>query len=352
MRRFLAVLALIAGVCAPAIGASGALAEDAREPEFTGLGIRLVDIPTATADDPRTRTYITDHLKPGTVIERRVQVLNDSPDPIEVSMYAAAADIAEGDFVGAAGDTQNLLSSWTSTSEQSLALQPREREFVNVTVKVPPRAPSGEAYAVIWAETTTPPSEDGGITQVSRVGIRIYLSVGPGGVPASDFRIQSMTAARNAEGAPQVQASVHNTGGRALDLSGKLMLTKGPGGLSAGPFEITVGTTLGVGQTEPISVSLGEKLPDGPWLATNHGEERLGRAHRRGSADLSDQARLRRPGDRARARWCAVAPDRFGGRGRAAAPRRTAVVPASQAPSGEGWTPTEPSSARRMVPIG
>lgn len=268
MRRFLAVLALIAGVCAPAIGASGALSEDAREPEFTGLGIRLVDIPTATADDPRTRTYITDHLKPGTVIERRVQVLNDSPDPIEVSMYAAAADIAEGDFVGAAGDTQNLLSSWTSTSEQSLALQPREREFVNVTVKVPPRAPSGEAYAVIWAETTTPPSEDGGITQVSRVGIRIYLSVGPGGVPASDFRIQSMTAARNAEGAPQVQASVHNTGGRALDLSGKLMLTKGPGGLSAGPFEITVGTTLGVGQTEPISVSLGEKLPDGPWLAT------------------------------------------------------------------------------------
>jgi hypothetical protein len=35
-----------------------------------------------------------------------------------------------------------------------------------------------------------------------------------------------------------------------------------------GPFEITVGTTLGVGQTEPISVSLNENLPDGPWLAT------------------------------------------------------------------------------------
>jgi hypothetical protein len=121
---------------------------------------------------------------------------------------------------------------------------------------------------VVWAETTTPPAEDGGVTQVSRVGIRIYLSVGPGGVPASDFRIESMTAARDASGAPEVQASVRNTGGRALDLSGQLMLTKGPGGLSAGPFEITLGTTLGVDQTEPIAVSLNENLPDGPWLAT------------------------------------------------------------------------------------
>lgn len=268
MRRSLAVLALLAGVCAPAIGASGALAEDRSQPRDTGLGIRLVDIPTATADDPRTRTYITDHLKPGTVIERRVQILNDGPDPIEVSMYPAAADIAGGDFVGAAGDTQNALSRWTSTSEQSVALQPRDQQLVNVTVKVPPKAPSGEAYAVVWAETTTPPTEDGGVTQVSRVGIRMYLSVGPGGVPASDFTIESMTAARDAQGAPQVQASVHNTGGRALDLSGQLMLSKGPGGLSAGPFEITLGTTLGVDQTEPISISLDENLPDGPWLAT------------------------------------------------------------------------------------
>ncbi len=264
----LAVLALIAGVCAPATSASGALAADRSEPRLTGLGVRLVDIPTATADDPRTRTYITDHLQPGTVIERRVQVLNDGADAVEVSMYAAAADIDDGDFVGAAGGTQNALSRWTSTSAESLTLEPGEQQLVNVTIKVPPKAPSGEAYAVVWAETTTPPAEDGGVTQVSRVGIRIYLSVGPGGVPASDFRIESMTAARDASGAPEVQASVRNTGGRALDLSGQLMLTKGPGGLSAGPFEITLGTTLGVDQTEPIAVSLNENLPDGPWLAT------------------------------------------------------------------------------------
>ena len=265
MRRLLAVLALAAGVLTPAAGASSAAADGRGEPRYAGLGIRLVDIPTATADDPRTRTYITDHLRPGTVIERRVEVTNDTPDPMQVSMYAAAADITGGDFIGAAGTTQNSLSHWTSLSPRALDLQPQEQAYVTVTVDVPNLAPRGEAYAVAWAEVRSPADEAGSITQVSRVGIRIYLSVGPGGVPASDFKIESMTAVRDGRGAPEVQASIRNTGGRALDLSGQLMLTNGPGGLSAGPFEITTGTTLGVGQTELVSVSLN------PSCLTAHG---------------------------------------------------------------------------------
>lgn len=60
-------------------------------------------------------------------------------------------------------------------------------------------------------------------------------------------------------------ATIHNTGGRALDLSGELTLSDGPGGLSAGPFPVTLGTTLGRGETEPVTVKLDEQLPDGPW---------------------------------------------------------------------------------------
>jgi hypothetical protein len=93
------------------------------------------------------------------------------------------------------------------------------------------------------------PQTPGGLTQVSRVGIRLYLSIGPGGAPASNFDIVSMTADRDSTNSAMVQASIHNTGGRALDLSGALALSDGPGGLSAGPFPITLGTTLGIGQT-------------------------------------------------------------------------------------------------------
>ncbi len=58
-----------------------------------------------------------------------------------------------------------------------------------------------------------------------------------------------------------------NTGGRALDLSGTLQLTDGPGGLSAGPFPLVLGTTLGIGETEPVGFKLDKQLPNGPWKA-------------------------------------------------------------------------------------
>jgi hypothetical protein len=107
----------------------------------------------------------------------------------------------------------------------------------------------------------------GGITAVNRVGVRIYLSVGEGGEPASDFAITSFEARREADGKPSVAATVHNTGGRALDLSGELTLSNGPGGLSAGPFEARLGTTLGIAQTEPVTVVLDRAIPTGSWDA-------------------------------------------------------------------------------------
>jgi hypothetical protein len=41
----------------------------------------------------------------------------------------------------------------------------------------------------------------------------------------------------------------------------------GPGGLSAGPFPATLGTTLGIDETESVQVVLDKRLPAGPWDA-------------------------------------------------------------------------------------
>ena len=60
-------------------------------------------------------------------------------------------------------------------------------------------------------------------------------------------------------------ASVHNSGGRALDVSGTMLLSAGPGGLNAGPFAVTLGTTLAIGSTEPITTVLDQQVPNGPW---------------------------------------------------------------------------------------
>jgi hypothetical protein len=231
------------------------------------IGLRLVDIPAAQRDDPRAQIYIVDHLAPGTVIHRRIEVSNFSASRMHVGLYSAAATLTRGAFLGSAGRTRDELSTWTSISPTTLDVKAAGRVTATVTVAIPHDAAPGERYGVVWAEVRSAPSGGAGITQVSRVGIRVYLSVGPGGPPASNFAIESLIAGRGRNGRPMVLAGVHNTGGRALDMSGTLQLSNGPGRLSAGPFPVTLGVTLAIGDTEPVTIGLDNRLPAGPWDA-------------------------------------------------------------------------------------
>jgi hypothetical protein len=206
-----------------------------------------------------------DHLAPGSVIQRRIEVSNTTSRPLHVAVYPAAASIADGSFIGAAGHTANELSTWTKLSQDTVNLAPGAKAPVTVTVKVARDAPPGEQYAAIWAEISAPPGS--GINLVNRVGVRMYLSVGPGNPPAADFTVDSLTAQRAPDRHPVVTAQVHNTGGRAVDLSGTLSLSGGPGALSAGPFPVQLGSTLAPGQSTAVTVSLDQQLPDGPWDA-------------------------------------------------------------------------------------
>lgn len=247
--------------------ASGTTAAVASTATVGNLGIQLLDIPVAAGSDPRARVYIVDHLAPATVIHRRIEISNTARSAMHVVLYSAAAAIAHGTFLGAAGHTANALSTWTSVRPNTADLPPGGHASAIVTVAVPRGAVRGEQYGVVWAQVQSLASKTDGVIQVSRVGIRIYLSVGPGGAPASDFAIRSLTAERSSDGHPMVIAAVHNSGGRALDMYGTLRLAGGPGGLSAGPFAASLGTTLGIGDTEPVTIALNKQLPAGPWHA-------------------------------------------------------------------------------------
>ena len=76
--------------------------------------MQLLDVPTAARLDPRARLYVVDHVAPGTVIHRRIQVSNSTASTTKVAIYPAAATIAKGAFVGAEGHSSNELSTWTS----------------------------------------------------------------------------------------------------------------------------------------------------------------------------------------------------------------------------------------------
>jgi hypothetical protein len=251
-----------------AFAVTAAAAAPAQGAEATGsIGIRLVDAPAAARDDPRAQVYIVDHLNPGTVIKRRIEVSNTTGSTAHLLLYAAAAGIEKSSFLGAAGHTPNDLSSWTSVAPGEPDVPAGAKLTATVTIAVPADAAPGEQYGAVWAETRSAPAAGGGVTQVSRVGIRLYVSVGPGGAPASAFTIDTLTAKRSASGEPAVVASVHNTGGRALDMNGSMELRSGPGGLNAGPFPASLGTTLAIGATEPVTIVLDKAIPNGPWDA-------------------------------------------------------------------------------------
>jgi hypothetical protein len=249
-----AVVVAFALLAAPSAAAGG------------GIGLQLLQAPVAAGGDPRAQLYIIDHVAPGRVIQRLIRIMNSTASSHRILVYPTAATIAHGMFVGGSGHARNELSTWTTVRGGASKIPARGHRTAMVSIAVPADASPGERYGVVWAEARSG-SPTGGITQVNRVGLRIYLSVGPGGPPAADFAIESLTAKRTSDGRPMVLASVRNTGGRALDMNGTLRLAGGPGGLSAGPFPASLGVTLGIGETEPVTIVLDRQLPAGPWDA-------------------------------------------------------------------------------------
>jgi hypothetical protein len=258
-RRLATLTLLVVGLSCPAIGASAA----GSPIPGNSVGFRLVDAPSDRVQDPRAHIYIVDHLAPGTTIHRRVEVSNGTAQAVHIKLYAGAATLEQGQFKAPGGPGGNEVAGWTSVSPPAVDVAPQSVMQAAVTIAVPSSASTGERYGVVWAEL--PASQgNGGVSLVNLTGVRIYLSVGPGGEPASSFVIQSLVARRDQQGQPVVAAQVRNTGGRALDLNGHASLTGGPGRLSAGPFDAK-NETLPIGQSGEVLIALDPAIPSGSW---------------------------------------------------------------------------------------
>lgn len=271
MRSLVPVLALVTAALIAATGAASPATNAAAPPHSSdsgpgSVGVRLVDVPVDLADDPRARHYIVDNLRPGTTVHRRIEVLNTTDSTLHVEVYPAAARITHGSFVGAAGRKRNELSTWTRLKHRTLDVPAHDTVRDTVTIRVPRNAAPGERYAVIWAQVRG--GRGGGIALVSRTGIRMYLSVGGHNPPAPNFTARTMTAQRGPGGRAIVRAQIINTGGRALDLSGTLKLASVSGSLSAGPYQVQLGTSLAPRQSEPVLIPVTDEVADGPWRAT------------------------------------------------------------------------------------
>ncbi len=262
------VLALLL-LTAATVPATKALASPGVGPSATtgGIGIQLVAAAETPPADPLARNYVVDQLSPGASIRRIIEISNTTHANADVAVYPAAAAIVGGSFQFAPGRTQDALCSWASVRRGILHLAPGTEATDTLTINVPTNAVSGQYYGVVWAQVSSPPPPGGGVTLTNRVGVRMYLSVGLGGALPSNFVIGALTAKRSSTGKPLVATTVHNSGQATLDITGNLMLSNGPGGLSGGPFAVKVGLVLAPGVSEPATVALDSGLPRGPWRA-------------------------------------------------------------------------------------
>lgn len=257
-----AILALVVSVpAAPLVSA--------QPPDAAGgtIGIRIGDGGVGPAGDPRAQIYIVDHVPPGSELTRELVVTNGTDQTQNVDVYPGPAAIEDGVFVVADKGRTSALTSWTDVGQTPVVIASGEEAVIPVRITVPPDAPEGEFYGVVWAAVATG-TDANGITSISRVGVRIYLSVGEGNGPAADFSISELTTERAPDGTAVVVAHVVNTGGRAVDLNGSLDLTDGPGGLSASTVESQVATIAPATEGRVLfELPDSASLPAGPWNA-------------------------------------------------------------------------------------
>jgi len=265
----LILLALVAGTAVPATTASAA-PMPAATPSPQRFGVRLVDVPVDEAHNPRALRYIIDYLPTGSVIHRRILVQSDESSRARFTVYPDAAKISHGYFVGDVGHTRSELTSWIHVAHARVRLRAGHSTMDMITIRVPRGATRGEHYGVIWVQQTARARTARGfaIREINRVGIRVYLAVGRGGAPPTNFTISDIAGHRSAQSRQVLTAEVDNTGGRAVDLSGTARLTGGPGGTSAGPFPVHRIITLAPGQSYPVAFIMPRRLPSGPWQAT------------------------------------------------------------------------------------
>jgi hypothetical protein len=253
-----ALAAAVASVLAPAAASAQAPVDPA-----AGLVIRPLDAdPTAVHGDPAGRS-VTDHVEPGAVVERRIEVSNVTDRPLTVNLYAADATIDEGWHTGDGPGTSEVVS-WLIVAPPLVTIAPGTRATGSILIEVPEGTDHGERYAAIVAETAEVVERSEG---APRAELRVYLSVGGPEEPPIDFLIDELTPGRDETGAPVVRLGVDNTGGRAVDLTGTLELVEGPDGRRAGPFPISGPFTLAPEQHGTVEIPLDGRLPAGPWRA-------------------------------------------------------------------------------------
>lgn len=137
------------------------------------------------SDNSRSQSIFVHALDPGKQARDGVEVINNSADVKEVLVYAVDSQISSGGAFACAqmADKPISVGTWVTMDKTQLTLEPRSKQVIDFTIKVPKDAAPGEHNGCIVIQDTQQhtTSDSNGIVLSLRSAIRLAVTV-PGDI--------------------------------------------------------------------------------------------------------------------------------------------------------------------------
>ncbi|MFH0820502.1 MAG: DUF916 domain-containing protein [Candidatus Peregrinibacteria bacterium] len=180
--------------------------------DYAGIGGKPAN---SDPNDSRTESWFVYTLNPGESKQDELLVENNTDESVNLLLYPAdSTPSTDGGFaLEQFVESRDGVGKWVTLSQEEITLAPREQKLVPFTISIPaePTPDVGEHTGGILIQRVEPPSESGGIRLLTRVGVRIYVTI-PGIIQES-LEIDKVTVEVDEErNVIVVTTSVKNTG--------------------------------------------------------------------------------------------------------------------------------------------
>lgn len=242
------------------VTAAGVLPGPSHAAESGEFSLRPVRPATAEARD---RSYVVRTVRPGTVLTDRLEAVNLTAGPLDLTVAAVDATVGpDGTFTP--GTERRAEGAWIEVTPAQVRVPARGTAPVDLRIRVPADAAPGDHIATVVAQKAGAPS-GGGVQLVQRVGVRVYLTVErpEGGVGARSFEFRALRWV-GAPSARTFEAEVANTGALLVEPLGTLTLSRGDLGTDA---DVPVLGAVPAGESRRLRFTVPGELEPGRYEA-------------------------------------------------------------------------------------
>lgn len=204
--------------------------------DFGGIGGRPS---TPNPDYPHSKEWFIYQMKPGETKQDAITIENNDDHENTIEIYPAdSTPSTDGGFaLKQKVESREKIGKWITLSKNQVTLKAHTSEIVPFTVVVPndPKIDVGEHTGGILIQKINQESQQGGLTLLTRVGVRVYLTI-PGEV-IKKLEITKFTVDFNAEKKVYTASlTIKNSGNVSQELVVKMKVASLYGWLNSIPW--------------------------------------------------------------------------------------------------------------------